>query len=295
MTTRFTVEPDEAGRADLVLQRRFPGTTRKLLSKYFADKQVIVNGTIAAKGTPVTAGTVVELRSAPPTPEDLRAVPDPAASLAVLYEDADLIAVNKPASIPSHPLARGETGTLANAIVALYPECTGLGDDPRESGLAHRLDTETTGVLVAARNRPAWEAIRAAFAAGRVDKVYLALVEGTVDSAGEAFEPIGDLHAHTRWTVERHLGDYTLLRCVPVTGRMHQIRIHLAAAGAPVVGDARHGSGAPPPAPLNGHFLHASRLELPHPTRGDRLSVEAALPADRAALLNRISSDSEQR
>jgi 23S rRNA pseudouridine1911/1915/1917 synthase len=270
MSTRFTVEAGEAGRADLVLQRRFPATTRKLLTAFFADKQVLVDGHVAKKGTRLRAGAVVELRSDPPTPDDLRAVADPAAPLDVLYEDDDLIAVNKRASTPSHPLARGETGTAANAIVARYPECAGLGDDPRESGLVHRLDAETTGVLVAARNRAAWEALRAAFTAGRVTKHYLALVEGAVDD-GESWEPIGDLDAHTRWTVDRRLGELTLLRCAPVTG------------------DTRYGSGAAPPAPLDGQFLHAERLELPHPTRGDRITFEAPLPADRVALLDRLS------
>jgi len=287
---RFTVGPCEAGRADLVLQRRFPASTRTLLARFFADRQVRVDGTIAKKGTRVRDGAVVELASEPPCPDDLRAIADPDSALEVLYEDADLVAIAKPAATPTHPLARDERGTAANALVALYPECIGLGDDPRESGFVHRLDADTTGAMVAARNRAAWDALRAAFAAGQVGKEYLALVVGQVDAPAGTDEPIGNQEARTSWTVERALGPYTLLRCAARTGRMHQIRIHLAGAGLPIVGDERYGAGTGAPAELVGHFLHAARLDLPHPRRGDRLVIEAPLPADRARLIERLTA-----
>ena len=287
--TRFTVEVDEAGRADRVLQKRFPDATRTLLSRYFAARQVIVDGAIAKKGTHVPAGAVVELRSPPPTPQDLLAVPEPDAPLDVLYEDADLVAINKAPATPTHPLAPGERGTAANALVARYPECAGVGDDPRESGFVHRIDTNTTGVLVAARNRGAWDALRAAFRAGDVHKHYLALVLGEVSEPGGSDEPLGNLEARTSWTVERSAGRYTLLRCVARTGRMHQIRIHLANAGNPIVGDAEYGDGSAPPGELTGHFLHATSIDIPHPKHGDRLVIEAPLPAERAKLLDGMS------
>jgi len=284
---RFTVEPGETGRVDRVLARRFPGTTRALLARFFADRQVRVDGAVAKKGTQVRAGAVVELAAEPPTPDDLRAVPEPDAPLAVLYEDADLIAIDKPPATATHPLRPGERGTAANALVARYPECAGLGDDPRESGFAHRLDTDTTGALVAARHREAWDALRDSFRSGRVTKEYLALVGGELADTGSCDEPIGNLEARTSWTVERRIGRYSLVRCVARTGRMHQIRIHLAALGAPIVGDRRYGDAAGP-ALLTGHFLHAAALELPHPSSGERLRIDAPLPAERAELLERI-------
>ncbi|RMH43132.1 MAG: RluA family pseudouridine synthase [Deltaproteobacteria bacterium] len=273
---RFVVTSDEAGRIDRIVQRRYPYASRRTLARYFADGNVRVDGAVARKGTCVAAGAVIDLRAPPPAPDDLRPVADGGAPLAVLYADADLVAVAKPAGMPSHPLAAGETGTVANALVARFPDCAGVGDDPREAGLIHRLDTGTTGVLVAARSAAAWRRLRAAMTDGRARKHYLALVAGAARD-GEASSPIRGQPAHTAWSVVRRVGEWTLLACTPTTGRMHQIRIHLSRAGHPIVGDVRYGG---PPAGLVGHFLHAARLVLP-----GRPPIEAPMPCDRAALL----------
>jgi 23S rRNA-/tRNA-specific pseudouridylate synthase len=191
--------------------------------------------------------------------------------------------------------------------VARFPECAGAGDHPREAGLAHRLDAGTSGVLLAARDAEIWTALRGAFHEGRVDKRYLALVVGVVSFPGELSAPIahdrarggvrvcGDpddaarreaLPALTRWEPVERLGGFTLLRCAARTGRMHQIRAHLAHAGTPVAGDERYGIRvAGVPAALVGFFLHAERAALEHPATGAALDVTAPLPADRAAAL----------
>jgi 23S rRNA pseudouridine1911/1915/1917 synthase len=188
----------------------------------------------------------------------------------------------------------GELGTAANALVARHPDCAVASDDPREGGLVHRLDTGTSGVLVAARNRRAWGEAREEFRAGRVKKEYLALVLGAPSLDQGAIEaplatrgkrsvvdPLGR-DARTEWRVEERLGARTLLRLLTSSGRMHQVRAHLAYAELPIVGDVLYGGPAEPN--LIGHFLHAERLTLLG------IEVSTPLPADRLTLLTRLRS-----
>ncbi len=294
-------------RADRFLAEHFPGAGRRSLARAFDEGEVRVNGRRARKGDRLAAADVVELAQAPARGDELAATPEPELPLTLLYADARLVAVAKAAGVPSTTLRAGETGTLANALVARHPECALAGADPREAGLAHRLDTGTSGVLVAARDRETWHALRAAFHDGRVAKEYLALVVGEAPGPGECCFPIahdrahegtmraiadpeqayrrGALPAETWWVVEREYAGFTLLRCHAASGRMHQVRVHLAAAGYPVVGDARYGGDAPAPTGLVAHFLHADRLVLPHPDDGRPLTLHAPLPPDRATAL----------
>lgn len=285
---------ETGGRADKVVGAQFPGVGRATLARLFDEGKVRVNGRRAKKGDTLAAGDLVEVVP----PEDPRVVPV-AGALQVLYEDEAIIAIAKPPGMPSHPLKAGETGTLANLIVARWPECAAVGDDPREGGLAHRLDAGTSGVILAARSAEVWRALRTAFHEGRVAKTYLALVDGAVSRDGELDLGIEHdrvrggvrvtsegLPALTRWTVVERLAGRTLLRCVAETGRMHQVRAHLAFAGTPVVGDSRY--GGPPDADVIGFFLHAERVELAHPVGGKALVIEAPLPPDRLAALERL-------
>ena len=230
------------------------------------------------------------------TADDPRPVPEPEAPLSVLHADEALIAVDKPAGRPSHPLHPGERGTVVNALVARYPELPDASEDPREGGLVHRLDTETSGVLLAARTRPAWEAVRGAFDRREVDKRYLAAVAGPIADAGEVDLPLRHRADHvepapdgqgrealSRFRVLSRRGDVALLEVSIVTGVLHQIRAHFAAIGAPVLGDALYG-GRPLPG-LQRFFLHAATLGLQHPGSGQRVTFAAPLPGDlRAAM-----------
>lgn len=296
---RFTVSAGEAGRIDRVLVARFPGVGRRRWAELFAAGWVAVNGARARKGDRVAGGDQVTVRAAPSTGSSLAPVPEPDLPLDVLHADARLLALAKPAGQPSHPLRPGETGTLANALVARFPECAAVGRDPREAGLCHRLDRGTSGVLLAARDMEAYLAARRAFAAGEVAKRYLALVAGAARD-GELDATLvqrgprsvlarpGDpdaLPARTTWRVLSSAGEASLVEVAAESGRMHQVRAHLAAAGHPLAGDPLYGG----PVMVGGQaieqpFLHARSIALPHPD-GGRLAVDAPLPPARAETL----------
>jgi 23S rRNA pseudouridine1911/1915/1917 synthase len=269
----------EAGdRADKVLARHFPDVGRRRLAELFDEGCVKIDGRRARKGDRAEAGAVLELTRDPRAlaGEALRPAPDPAAAelLAILIERPDVIVVAKPAGMPSQPLRAGELGTAANGIAARFPECAALGDDPRDGGLVHRLDIGTSGALVAARTEAAYRALRDAFGAGAVDKQYLAITDGR-PVARECDAPLAQrgrraivdhtkgLSAHTAFAVERATAAHALVRCTARTGRMHQVRAHLAYVGAPITGDALYGGA--PLAGIDGFFLHAARIALPLP------------------------------
>jgi 23S rRNA pseudouridine1911/1915/1917 synthase len=229
----------------------------------------------------------------------------------VLHEDAALVAIAKPAGVPSHPLAPGQRGTAANAIVARWPECAGASPDAREGGLVHRLDTGTSGVLIAARAAGVWPALRAALTADDCEKTYLAEVVGAPPDTGVESMPIGrvgrrggrvrvgggrqPMAAETAWRVIERRADTAIVRVTLSAGRHHQVRAHLAAAGWPIVGDRRYGEGG-------GHehvdededededenrdgarggesmHLHAAAVRFRHPVSGDTILIEAPPP-----------------
>ena len=247
---------------------------------------VRIGGRPPRKGDRTVAGARVEVTL---TDEDPRPVPQPELPLSVIHLDPQLVAVDKPAGVPSHPLQPGERGTVVNALVARHPECAEASADPREGGLVHRLDTLTSGVLLAARSAEAWRALREAFSGRRVDKRYLAVATGPVADEGEIDLPLrhrgdhvepamsgGGREALTDFRVMSRAGDASLLEVRIHTGVLHQIRAHLAAIGAPVLGDTDYG-GRPLPG-LDRFFLHAARLGFSHPATGSRLEINAPLP-----------------
>jgi len=277
----------EAGRADKELARHFPEAGRRQLAELFDDGCVRVRGRRAKKGDRVEVGDLIELTRAPVTGEAFRPLPDPAAAeqLIVLLERPEVIVIAKPAGMPTQPLKAGELGTVANAIAHRFPECAAIGDDPRDGGLVHRLDIGTSGALICARTVEAYHDLREAFGTGRVDKVYLALVDGR-PVAREADAPLAQrgrkvavdhtdgLAAHTAFSVDRASATHALVRCHARTGRMHQVRAHLAYVGSPITGDTLYG-GTPLPGD-DGFFLHAAQLAFP--LGAQSVKVEAPLP-----------------
>jgi 23S rRNA pseudouridine1911/1915/1917 synthase len=252
---------------------------------------------VTTRSRKVRAGDVVEIDV--PVAEDARPGPDPGVDVPVVYEDADIVVVDKPAGLVVHPGAGHAAGTLVNGLLARYPDMAAAGD-PARPGIVHRLDRGTSGLLVAARTPAAHGGLVEMMAGRRVERRYLALVGGEVASpAGVVDAPVGRSARHpTRMTVsvagrpartryevrERLPGPATLLECSLETGRTHQIRVHLAAIGHPVAGDPTYGG-----LPLSARpFLHAHALAFDHPVTGQRLSFASPLPDDLEQVLARL-------
>jgi 23S rRNA pseudouridine1911/1915/1917 synthase len=224
------------------------------------------------------------------------------------------VVVDKPAGVAVHPLGADEGGTLASAVAARYPECALASPTAREGGAVQRLDLETSGCVLFARDREAWAALQAQLRARTVEKIYLALVAGRVSAGGVSSVPLAQRGgrvvaapdalaedrlrdkgfrprpAETHWEVERRLDGWTLLRVRIVTGVMHQIRAHLAYLGHPVAGDALYGGAAVALPGLSRHFLHAARLGFDDPDGGARVVVESPLPEELEAVLLQLAA-----
>jgi 23S rRNA pseudouridine1911/1915/1917 synthase len=264
-------------------------------------------GAVAVGGVPVTSGKVKVVEGdevSVERPVDAGPVvgPDPTVAVPVVFEDDDVVVVDKPAGLVVHPGAGHATGTLVHGLVARYPEIGGVGEVDRP-GIVHRLDRDTSGLLVVARTEAARSALVAALGARRVERLYLALVHGTPEAdVGMIDAPVGRSARHptrmtvtergrearTGYEVHRRWPDpgCSLLRCRLETGRTHQIRVHLAAIGHPVVGDDTYDGGAKRPVAVPRLFLHATRLAFTHPVTGAELVFDSPLPADLAAVLD---------
>ncbi len=251
--------------------------------------QVTVNGQPAKPAYRLEEGDTVLIRIPIPEPDEVAAETIP---LDVLYEDADLVAINKPAGMVVHPAFGNRTGTLVNAALARWPEMRGVGGEGR-AGVVHRLDKDTSGVIILARTPAALRALQQQFKAHTVAKRYLALVEGIPSSSSGVIDaPIGrDPRRRKRMAVVRGGRDSvtrydlleefeanSLLAIEPQTGRTHQIRVHLAWLGHPVVGDRVYGFRRQR-IRLKHSFLHAASLQVDQPTSGERFTFEAPLPA----------------
>jgi 23S rRNA pseudouridine1911/1915/1917 synthase len=293
----FTVDSDEAGlRLDRILCRRLPGLGRRRARHLFASGAVRLAGQVVPKGAAARAGDQVVVQLGPPD----EAVPDPQAPLQVALETPELVIINKPAGQACAPLSGAERGALANALLHRYPELRTVGYGPREPGLLHRLDTHTSGLVLAARSTPVFEQLRHALRSGRLTKRYLAVVDGTalpdcgaislplaphptdrrrvaVGGAGGATSAARA--AVTRWQVLTRRRGRTLLSIDVAQAYRHQIRAHLAAAGCPILGDRVYG-GTLSEALGQRHALHASQIAYPGDVVVPAFAVEAPLPAE---------------
>jgi 23S rRNA pseudouridine1911/1915/1917 synthase len=262
---------------------------------------VTVNGeAVSSRTLRLVEGDELELEM--PAAQTPTLAPDPSVVFDVVYADADVAVVDKPAGLVVHPGAGTPDGTLVNGLLDRYPEIETVGEAGRP-GIVHRLDRGTSGLLVVARSPAAYEGLVAALADHRVERGYVALVWGSLDTrAGMVDAPIGrsvrvptkmavsarGKPARTRYAVRKAYHDpveVSLVGCELETGRTHQIRVHLAAIGHPVVGDDRYGGGRPS-LPVPRPFLHAERLVFAHPVTGERLEFSSPLPADLSSVLD---------
>jgi len=300
---RLRVRAATAGaRLDRWLADAVPDLSRARIQTLIADGRVRVDGAVHKASYRLRGGEAVEVDVPPPPPADLEAEP---LALTVVHEDDDVLVVDKPAGMVVHPGAGHARGTLAAAALAHAPGIAGVGG-PRRPGIVHRLDRGTSGLLVMAKTPAAYEHLTAQLQARTVRRRYLAVVHGRVGLAEGVVEaPIGRDPRHrkrmairpagkgkralTRYRVLERFPRHTLLEARLETGRTHQIRVHMASLGHPVVGDETYGRGrATPPVPMEGLALHAAALGFVHPVTGKRVEFTAPLPPRMERLLSHL-------
>jgi 23S rRNA pseudouridine1911/1915/1917 synthase len=292
---RLSAEPRDTGkRLDQMLHERLPQYSRSRIQQWIQAGRVLVEGVRKRPSHSLRAGEAIDVEPAEAPP--LRAVPEDI-PLSVLYEDGDVVAIDKPAGMVVHAGAGVHSGTVVNALLNRFGALSGVAGALRP-GIVHRLDRYTSGVLLVAKNDDAHQRLAAQFAGRQVEKVYLALVHGKVkQESGRMERPIArDPVRRTRMTarlakgraawseyrVLRRFERFTLVEVRIGTGRTHQIRVHLSSIGHPVAGDTLYGAPAKvegQPA-LGRYFLHARRIRFHQPSTGEEIAIEAPLPAE---------------
>jgi 23S rRNA pseudouridine1911/1915/1917 synthase len=294
-TLRFSVADENAGsRLDKALAARSEIATRSVAERLLREGAVLVDGTVRPKSHRLEVGSVVEV-DLPAVSEGLQAQP---VTVPVLLEDEHILVVDKPTGLTVHPGAGARSGTLASQLITLGARG---GDDPGRPGIVHRLDRDTSGLLVVARSEEAHATLQDAIRRRELERHYLALVRGRPRSrTGRIDAPIGrdrrdptkrsldtdePREAITHFEVAETLAAHALLDVRLETGRTHQIRVHLAAIDLPVSGDSQYGARGD--LGLERQFLHAHRLRFRHPVTGVDIAVESELPPDLGAALER--------
>jgi 23S rRNA pseudouridine1911/1915/1917 synthase len=300
---KLTSTAGDAGkRLDRFLQEQLPAYSRTRLQGWIRQGRVLAGGQPGKPSQVLRGGEIVEVEPAelPPLRAEAEQIP-----LTILYEDDDVVAVDKPAGMVVHAGAGCRSGTLVNALLGRFASLSAVGGEMRP-GIVHRLDRYTSGVILVARHDAAHRRLAEQFAQRQVEKVYLALVHGVVkQDRGRVEKPIArdpvrrikmtarlgrGRTALTEYKVLKRFRDFTLLEVRIGTGRTHQIRVHLAGLGHPVAGDRLYGApakvgGEPPPGRF---FLHAQRISFSQPSTGETVAVEAPLPAELEVWLERL-------
>jgi len=288
---------DEPGaRLDKYISQKCSELSRTYIQKLISDGHITVNDRTAKAGLKLNIGDrlTVIIPSAAPSPLSPEAIP-----LNIIYEDDDLLVIDKPAGLAIHPAPGHPSHTLVNAVLSYLPTLPDT-DDSLRPGIVHRLDKDTSGVMLVAKNRQAQANLIDQFKTHSVVKAYLVLVKGHLTPESGVIEaPIGrdprnrkrmavatkGREARTQYNVVKYIGNYTLLEVKPETGRTHQIRVHLSAIGYPVVGDAVYGAKSDY---LSRQFLHASRLGFHLPSTGEYIEFSSELPPDLEQALENI-------
>jgi 23S rRNA pseudouridine1911/1915/1917 synthase len=290
----FTVEQGDE-RLDKTVSNRVPDLSREAAKRLIKAGEITVNGQLSRPSYRVQAGDELVVRIPIEIPEQVLPETIP---LDLIYEDETFLAVDKPAGMVVHPALGHSSGTLVNALLAHCPQVAEVGG-PDRAGIVHRLDKDTSGLILVAKNDAARAALQRQFKRRRVVKTYLALVEDQMQPReGVIDAPIGrdkrqrkqmavvrsGRPAQTMYRAVEYFANHTLLEVRPHTGRTHQVRVHLAWMGYPVVGDTIYGYRRQRLL-QNRHFLHAARLVFAHPVTGEEMALEAPLPPQLAAVL----------
>jgi 23S rRNA pseudouridine1911/1915/1917 synthase len=310
---RLEVEAEfEGTRLDTFLARALPELSRSLIQRLIKDGQVQGPAAALRASTPVRAGQVFTLT----VPGPVEAAPAPEAlPLRIVFEDPDLVVLEKPAGMVAHPGAGHASGTLVNALLHHIRDLSGIGGQLRP-GIVHRLDRGTSGLMVVAKHDHAHQELTRQFTDREVEKEYAALVWGVVHAGRRIDAAIGRdptnrqkmstrarraRSAVTRVTYARHFKGASLIKVAIATGRTHQIRVHLSAIGHPVVGDQVYGgvhrrvpSNLRAVQRLERPFLHAARLAFTHPSDGRRIEFDSPLPPDLQSVLDDLVAREEE-
>ena len=301
---RFRVSPEGAGqRLDQFLTQQVPGVSRSQLARQIGQAAVTVNGAAGTPSRKLKAGDLVVYDPPPIVPTEIAAEDMP---LKVVHEDRWLVVIDKPAGLVVHPAPGHEAGTLVNALLAHCQDLRGIGGELRP-GIVHRIDKDTSGLLVVAKDDATMNALAAEFKAHTIERVYEALAAGTPPAASGRIDTFYGRDPHdrkkfssrvragkravTNWAVAERFPGAARIEARLETGRTHQVRVHLAALGCPLLGDKTY--GRPPRDPqlraiaeaLGRQALHARLLGFVHPATGKKLSFESAPPPDMQAAL----------
>jgi 23S rRNA pseudouridine1911/1915/1917 synthase len=304
---QFVAGGDDAGqRLDLFLAREVGSVSRSQLARQIGEAAVTVNGEVATPSRKLRAGDVVVWAPPPPVPTEVVAEALP---LSIVYEDRYLVVVDKPAGMVVHPAPGHEAGTLVNALLAHCSDLRGIGGELRP-GIVHRIDKETSGLLVVAKDDSTMLGLAAAFKAHTVERVYDALVGGKPPGPGGRIDTLygrdpnarkkfssrvrAGKRAVTNWQVVERYPGAARVEARLETGRTHQVRVHMAALGCSLLADKVYGRAPREPAvraiaeALGRHALHARALGFVHPASGEKLAFHSPLPADMQAALEAL-------
>jgi 23S rRNA pseudouridine1911/1915/1917 synthase len=286
-------------RLDRWLAGQLPDRSRSEIQRWISEGRITIRGKPPKASYGVAVGDLVVVCVPEPEACEVQAEPIP---LEIVYEDPDLLVIDKPAGMVVHPAAGHWHGTLVNAVLYHCPDLEGVGG-VRRPGIVHRLDKDTSGLILVAKNDRAHRDLQSQFKGREVEKSYLALAYGIVlPPTGEIAAAVGrdprqrkrmaivpgGRAAVTRYETLGAYGKHTLLICHPLTGRTHQIRVHLAYIGHPIVGDGVYGGRRKPPVPCPRQFLHAHRIRFRLPGAGKEVEFTSPLPADLQAVLEAL-------
>ncbi|MFH1856322.1 MAG: RluA family pseudouridine synthase [Candidatus Omnitrophota bacterium] len=285
----FISEEEKGLRLDKLLTSKFPDESRTHLKRMIEDGRVTVNGEVYKTSHKVQAGEKIEIKEIQPVLIDLK---PQKMDLEILYEDDDILVINKPAGLLVHPAGKRCENTLANALVYHFGKLPSLGDEYR-LGIVHRLDEGTSGLMIIAKTEHALRKISDQFKERVVKKEYTALVKGIIQAdEGAVDAPIGrhykkrqrmmvkyvsSREAETYWKVTERFKESTLVTLMPKTGRTHQIRVHMSYLGHPILGDKEYGIKAPP---LTHQALCATYIGFYHPQKKEFIEFKIDLPED---------------